>query len=302
MRSTPRRSPRRRGATAATAALTAALVLVALPCRATSREECIDAHGRGQDLREHGALSEARRTFLACAQSTCPTLVQQDCARFAQEVESLVPSVSFAARDGASVDLPDTAVYVDGVLVAERLGDGRAYDVDPGKHSVRFVHAGRAVALDVIVNEGERGRALVATFEMAPPPAPPPRVHEPDPPEVSAKRSPWPLVVAGTGAAALIAGGLLLYVGLHDVPDRCSIGSRECAVPPGDPALSDAHRALGLVDTGIAVGAGGAAVLAGGLVFYLLEPRHRVIERAPGTALAPWVAPGSGGVAVSSRF
>ena len=39
-------------------------------CRAASKDECLEAHGRGQDLRDAGRLTSARQTFLACAQNT----------------------------------------------------------------------------------------------------------------------------------------------------------------------------------------------------------------------------------------
>src|SRR5438270_9544454 len=86
-----------------------------------SKEACIDAHSKGQDARDAGKLSLARKLFLTCAQSTCPELIQGDCAKFTDDLEREQPTVSFVARDGQNADLPDTAVYVDGVLVATRL-------------------------------------------------------------------------------------------------------------------------------------------------------------------------------------
>jgi len=51
-----------------------------------SKDQCIDAHSRGQDAREQGKFSLARRLFLACEQPSCPPLVQSDCARFADDL------------------------------------------------------------------------------------------------------------------------------------------------------------------------------------------------------------------------
>ncbi len=286
--------------TAAMAALALTAWLSEGLCRAASKEECLEAHGRGQDLREKGQLAEARRTFLACAQASCPAIVQEDCARYGQEIEQLVPSVSFAARDSRSADLPDTAVYVDGALTAERLDDGKSYELDPGKHAIRFVHRARVVTLNVVVSEGERGRALVATFD-SPSPAAEPATPAATPAQPRSSRSGLPLVVAGVGAAAMATGAVLVAVGLHEVPPSCSISSHDCTVPPGDPSLSDAHRGMSLANLGVGVGIGGAAVLSGGLLWYLLEPRH-VVEQTTGVAVTPWMGAGSGGVSVSTRF
>ena len=117
---------------------------------------------------------QADRYFLVCAQAACPELVQHDCARFADEVERLLPTVTFVARDAAQNDLPDTSVYVDGTLVASELGDGKARPIDPGRHQVRFVHAGREAVIEVVVVQGEKGRAIVGAFPSteATPPAP----------------------------------------------------------------------------------------------------------------------------------
>ena len=242
---------------------------------AGSREECVDAHGRAQDLREHGQLARARQTFLTCAQSSCPTVVQQDCARFSEELAQLVPTVSFSARDANAADLPSTTVYVDDVLVATRLDDGRAYELDPGKHAIRYVHDGKETTLKVVINQGERGRLLVATFVDR---SVPPRrdVAAPEAPEImastEARRPLFPHVLAGIGAAAAVTGGALFAVGSSSVPDACSVSTKECATPPNDPAIGKAESGVRLANTGLAVGISGAVTLIGGLVWYLVQP------------------------------
>lgn len=251
-----------------------ALSLTAVTGAAGSREECVDAHSRAQDLREHGQLARARQTFLSCAQSSCPTVVQQDCARFSEELGQLVPTVTFSARDANAADLPITTVYVDDVLVTSRLDDGRTYEVDPGKHVVRYEHAGKETSLKVVLNQGERGRLLVATFvehaaskrdghhaaELTEPPIP------------ETRRSALPLVVAGLGAAAAVTGGVLFGVGAGSVPDNCSISTKECAAPPGDASFAQAESGVRLANTGIALGISGAVALVGGIVWYLVQP------------------------------
>lgn len=261
-------------------ALGAALLLASAPALAGPREECLEAHSRAQDQRERGQLARARQTFLACAQSSCPALVQADCAKTGDELGQLVPTVTFSARDASAADLPATSVFVDDVLVASRLDDGKTYELDPGRHVVRWVHDGRETSTKVILSQGEKGRLLVATFAGSSVAAGARRDHEApheaaevvEPPRAEPSRSRVPLVVAGVGGAGMIAGGVLLGVGLANVPSRCSVSTHDCAGPSNDPALGDASSGVRLANLGLAIGVTGAVTLVTGLVWYFLTP------------------------------
>jgi hypothetical protein len=290
----------------------AAVLLAASAARAAppTKEECVDAHARGQDAREAGQLVQADKFFFVCAQAACPDLVQRDCARFADEVERVLPTVTFVARDAALTDLPDTSVYVDGSLVASDLGDGRPHPIDPGKHEVRFVHAGREVVIDVVVAAGEKARALTGTFppaESAPAPAkaapadaapgtgtgsaaPAPR------PAPAASRPAGPLALVAVGAAAVVAGGVLAGVGLARMPSVCSLSAHDCAAPPGDPVFGKASSSVTLINVGAIAGGTGLAVLGGGLAWYLAQPLRP--SKPDAAAIAPWVGPGLAGLAI----
>lgn len=268
------------------------ITFIATTSHATPREECVEAHSRAQDLRERGQLSRARQLFVSCAQSSCPSLVQQDCARFGEELAQLVPTVTFSARDANAADLPLTTVYVDDALVATRLDDGRSYEIDPGKHVVRYVHDGRETTLKVVLNQGERGRLLVATFVDR---AAPPRrdLHEPlaEPapaPAPEPRRPIFPLVVAGFGAAAAITGGVLFGIGASSVPDGCTVSTRECAAAPNDPSLGRAESSVRLANAGLALGIGGLVTIATGLVWYFVQPTSAADSRR-GRIAAPWL-------------
>ena len=275
--------------------LSAALVLasttVTTSSRAGSREECVDAHGRAQDLRDRNQLARARQTFLTCAQSSCPALVQQDCARYSEELAQLVPSVTFGARDASAADLPATSVYVDDVLLATRLDDGRSYELDPGKHLVRYVHDGRETTLKVVLNQGERGRLLVATFidRAAGPPRRDTAVEPGSPPILESRRSVLPLVVAGLGAAGTITGGILIGVGASSVPDVCTTSTRECAAPANDPALAKAESGVRMQNAGIAIGVTGLLTAVGGLVWYLVQPTSVSDDSRRGRSFSPYL-------------
>ena len=163
-----------------------------------TKDECVEAHSRGQDAREKGQLADSKRLFLLCAQSSCPALIQSDCAKFGDELGRTVPSVSFVARDAKGGDLVDTQVYVDGVLVQSRLEEGRSHDLDPGKHTVRFAHAGKDVTQSVVISAGEKGRAIVAVFGDATASAAPARSAVSEEP-AQPSRPIAPLIVAEVG-------------------------------------------------------------------------------------------------------
>jgi hypothetical protein len=267
-----------------------------------TKDECVEAHSRGQDARERGQLADSKRLFLVCAQSSCPALLQSDCAKFGDELARTVPSVSFAARDAKGGDLVDTQVYVDGVLVQSRLDEGKSYDLDPGKHSVRFVHAGKEVIQSIVVSSGEKGRSIMATFgegNGAPPANKGTTTVEPSTPS----RSAVPLVVAALGGAAMIVGGVLLVKGLGDVPDNCSRSAHNCAAPPGDKSFDDAKSAVGSANLGLGIGIGGAAIATIGLIWYFASSPSEP-EKGPtsASAVTPWTDGRGGGASWHFAF
>jgi hypothetical protein len=272
-----------------------------------TKEECVEAHGKGQDARESGQLGRASKLFLTCAQSTCPDLVRSDCARFVDELTRLQPTVTFAAREG-SRDLPDTSVWVDGNLVASSLGDGKAYDVDPGRHEVKFIHGSDETTITIVVAQGEKGRAVVGTFGAATPapsaaasttapPATTATTPVPDAPEP--KRPAGPLVLTGLGAAAVVAGAAMLGVGFAKMPASCSLSTHTCAAPPNDPKLDQAGSAVTMMNLGGLVSGAGAVVLGGSLIWYFAQPLKAAKST---TAVVPWIGPGGGGIAIGGRM
>ena len=285
----------------AAALLSLASSFFATECWALSKEECLEAHGRGQDQRDGGRLTLARQTFLTCAQSACPALVQADCARFGEELDRIVPTVSFAARDTSGGDLPEALVYVDDQPIALRVDDGKSYDFDPGKHTVRFVYEGHETKVSVVLSQGEKGRNVIATFgDVASVSRSAQQASAPGP---EAKRPAGPLFIVGVGAAAAIAGGVLIVAGLKEVPSTCSLGSRQCVAPPGDPSINDAHRGVTLANFGIGLGIGGAALLTGGTIWYFMQPaRIPTKELARRPSVTPWFGSRSGGLSLTGRF
>ena len=269
-----------------------------------SKEECLDAHGKGQDAKEQGKLTLARKLFLTCAQPSCPTLVSNDCARFADDLTRQQPSISLAARDGSGTDLPDTTVYIDDVLVATRLDDGRPHDVDPGKHLIRFTNGGKEQTVTIVIGAGEQGRTVAATFGQ-------PKAGGPNLTSSSSPAAPKPAApqdIHPTGAKALMIGGLVVTVAgaafgafeLSRVPSQCSISTNQCAAAPGDQVFSDAQSAVHLANLGwVATGIGLAAAI-GGTVWYYTGVKHP--ENKEHFAVAPWASSDGGGFAVGGAW
>ncbi|HTR50743.1 MAG TPA: hypothetical protein VMJ10_08555 [Kofleriaceae bacterium] len=277
-------------------AVTIALCAASSLARADlSKEQCLDAHSRGQDAKEQNKLSLARKLFLTCAQPACPAVVQSDCARFADELTRLQPSLTFTARDGSGSDLPDTTVYVDDDLVATRL-DGAPHDIDPGKHVVRFTNAGKDKTVTVVVGDGEKGRIVAVTFGSAQPAAAVGAKTDPAPakPAVKTTHATGARVLVWTGAGLLAAGAAFGAAGYLALPSNCSLSTHQCAAPPGDPAFGKATSAVHLTDIGWGAGLAGLAALGGGLVWYL-SSAHTPKEHL---AVAPWLSPNGAGLAL----
>lgn len=260
-----------------------------------SKEACLESHSRGQDAREQGKLTLARKLFMTCAQPACPALVQNDCARFADDIERYQPWLTFAARDSEGHDLPDTTVYLDGVLVVTRLDDGKPHEVDPGRHTVRFEYGDQQETITVVVGSGEKGRPVVATFRTQAT-----RIsteHQTEPTATPA-RPIGPKILLGAGAALLVGGAALGVIGLSQVPSTCSTSSHECTAAPGDPVFDDAAASMRLSNIGWAVGAVGLGTLTAGLIWYFKSAKDSTDE----TQLAPLLSPDSAGLSIRGRL
>jgi hypothetical protein len=271
-----------------------------------SKEACVDAHSRGQDVRDQGKITLARKLFLTCAQSGCPAAVQGDCARFADDLSNLQPTVNFVARDGYGNDLPNTTVYLDGMLVATTI-DGKPVDVDPGNHVVKFSNGGKDEVVTVVIGSGEKGRIVQARFGSATSSASnssSTQGAERTQPKARGPRTIHPkgsLGLAIAGGVIAVGGGAYAFYGRSQIPSQCQLSSHECAAPPGDPVFKKASDAAGVMNLGIAIAGVGVATLAGGLVWYYAGAKT-IKESSTQQAIAPWVTGDGGGVSVLGRF
>jgi tetratricopeptide (TPR) repeat protein len=153
----------------------------------------------------------------------------------------------------------------------------------------------------------EKSASVAAT---APPPAAaPPQTPPPPPTEANdssqGKRSIVPLIVAGAGGVVLIVGAGVYGKAAKDLThyeDLCP--NRDCGNSAGAAANKEAgneartRKIWGGVVTGV-----GAATLAGGLIWYFVQPRRTASSASLQKPLvSPAVAPGFAGIALSGAF
>lgn len=182
-------------------------------------DACVTATRVGQEQQRAGRLRAARATFVTCDEASCPAEVRSVCERLLEAAEASQPSIVLAARDEAGHDMADVTVSIDGATIEGAL-DGKALDVDPGAHDVRFAaRDGRAESLHVIAHEGEKNRAVQVTFRALA------SSVAPETPEKQGSRAPVPIlsyVLGGVGVfalgtfTALAIDGQHRYDGCHD--------------------------------------------------------------------------------------
>lgn len=155
-----------------------ALVALASPAQAGDdpRTACLQSYEKAQELRLDQKLTEARAQLLVCVQPGCSETAQNDCAAWLKEVDRDLPTVVFEVTGPDGKPLLTPTIEVDGKVLLTEL-DGKAYPVDPGKHTFVFKSAGAERSITEILNVGDKNHKVKATFEMAKPP--PPKVAPP---------------------------------------------------------------------------------------------------------------------------
>lgn len=187
-----------------------------------SADVCTPAYEGAQELKLDGKLVEARQKLLICAQSTCPSFMQSDCAKWDAELEALVPTVILTARDGAGRYLADVRVSMDGHELVTKL-DGRSLPVNPGGHSFRFEQAGQPVVVtSVFVPEGAKGHVVQAT--LGPPPAP-----VTPPPALERPSSLRPVAIYTLGAVGVVGLAGFGVFGLSGTNAEADLRGQPCA-------------------------------------------------------------------------
>ena len=249
------------------------------------KKACVEAHAKGQALVKDGKLTAAREEFITCGRETCPGAIRKECAALLTEVEANQPSIVIEARDEIGRPTTDVKVFVDDTEIAASL-DGRALEIDPGQHSIRYVSKrGKTIEQSVVILEGQRNRKLSAIFGHPPPPPPPP----PKPFQIPVLA----YVAGGVGALGLgsfVVWGLLGNSKQGELEDTCA---PRCSQEDADTMRRDfliADLSLGLA----AVALGAAVVIT--VIENGDEPSPAPAPPPVGVVLRP------GGVAAFGRF
>jgi hypothetical protein len=304
----------REGRTRLAARITVAVAFASTPALAdVTKDQCVDANGKGQELRREGKLTVAREQLQTCANPSCPAMVRDDCTKRLNELEGAQPTIIFDPKDGSGHDLSTVTVTMDGHPFAEKL-DGKALPVDPGEHEFTFTVADQAPVTDnVVIKEGEKERHERVVIGAPPVPtqsapsaqasAGAPAMAPPAPTAHGlGARKVFGLTVGGAGVAGMAVGAVFGAMTFSETSKQKS----DCASPATCPfhalALSDHSTATtdGTVST-VALIAGGALLVGGAVLFF--APIHSSDQPAP-TALVvvPSAGPGRGFLSLSGAF
>jgi hypothetical protein len=218
-----------------------------------AKERCVARYEGGQQLRRERRLAEARRAFAECVQS-CREPLSFDCARWAQEVDTLAPTVRVRVVDENGVSVRDAVVRIDGAV--QIAHDGESVTLDPGARTFEAQSEGRPPArLTITLEEGEREKE--ARLQLAPR-ADPRAPHVEDAPRGLPL---WSYVLGGAGGVA-IAGGVA--VAIKGSLDRSEL-RESCAPDCSSRAVDNVHSKWLVGGTLIAAGVvmSGTAVVIG---------------------------------------
>jgi len=286
---------------------------------------CITAHASGQREAKAGHLRLATQLFTKCgSDDSCPAQLRQECAEFLQSVQQTVPTVIFSVLDEKNQDISSVKVFSTDELIADGL-DGRAIQIDPGKHRLRFLLPwGDVLSSDVLVREGEKNRLIQVKIggedaKDISPKEPDTASPQANPSEEAAAPPPTPMpapavhrnpplgawIAAGTSLVSLGVGTTFAILGSSKKADidACSPNCTAEARPAYDALkrdylIADIGFAIGVVSAGVAtwlfVSPGHHAPQAG----YDSATHRRVLWARP----VAFALPGGGAIAVSGGF
>jgi hypothetical protein len=272
-----------------------ALGVVLVPCSARAAEptklECIAANDAAQDLRRAGKLREAREKLLLCGSTGCPGPVREDCAQRLTEVDGVMPSIVFEAKDGAGNDVAGVTVTMDGQQLPGNLS-GLPVQVDPGEH--RFVFEAEGLSRTektIIVREGERDRHERVVLVQPGPPVlstPAPSSSE------GGSQKTIAFVLGGAGVVGLVVGSVLGLVSKssydHALQTECGNNPNGCS-PQG---IQDGQSAHGQAAASTVAFVAGGVLLGAGAVLYFTAPKASVsVGTTVGTERAGFVVRGA---------
>jgi hypothetical protein len=269
--------------------------LAASVVHADDKATCLDAASKAQRLQDAHKLVEARERLRVCARAQCPAVVQTDCANWLAEVEKTLPTVVFVATTRAGAALVDVKVSIDGLPLAPKL-DGQALPVNAGLHTFHFESASDGSSdQQVLVNEGERNRAVAVVLAAAAPAQTPPSNGSAQETGGRSRASNWVgWVLGGAGVLGLGVGTVFGVVTLGDKRSAHCDDNNVC-----DPGTVGEIKNASLVSD-IGWLAGGTLLAAGvAVVLFVPSGSHGA---AAGIGVAPVFTAGGGEIVTGGRW
>jgi hypothetical protein len=285
----------------------AAFLLAAAAHADMTKEQCIDANAKGQDLLHDDKLTAARAELQSCASATCPAMIRSDCTKLLDDLERRQPAIVFDAKDASGNDLSAVSVTMDGALLLEKL-DGKALHLDPGEHVFVFTTAGAPpVTKKLVLVERDQARREHVVFppdrEMGELAGPAPAPHSPAGPAgtMSTLRV-LGLVSGGAGIVALGVGSAFALMAGSALSDQRSACASPTNCPNHDQAVSDHSTFKTDSSIGTAGFVSGGVLLAAGVAMFLAGGAQSSSGGSAGVLVIPELARGSAGLAVHAAF
>lgn len=255
-------------------------------------QQCAAAAEQAQAARDEGKYRRAREQLFLCSRDVCPGAIKKDCVEWLGQIDSLAPTVVFGAK-GATGDVTDVKVQMDGVTLTERL-DGKPVAVDTGEHTFKFERNGAVKEEKVLIGAGQKGRTISVSFApvvvaMTTERPVPVTTHKED---VSDQSRMIPVyVLGGVGVIGLASFAFFGLSGRSDVSDLEKSCKPNCAQSDVD----HAHTKLLVADISLGVG-----VVSLGVAAYLFFTRPRTETPSAVSGVTFDAGPLAGGAA--ARF
>ena len=264
-----------------------------LAAQPKSGRECAQLHEKAHSLRKDGKLIEAREMFTQCTLSVCPGIIRTECTKASEQLASSVPSIVLVVKRG-DVEVSEAEVLIDDEPLEGGL-DGRAKELNPGRHTVKVtVPNAASVERTILLRENEKQRRIELVVEDAETAA----VVDPSADEEEAASSGPPTVswiLFGVGAAGLASAAYFGFSGLakEDEAESCKV---DC-----DPDAADDIKSSYYTPADISLVIGLASIGVGGYLWYADSNKNKSGEQARiGVGLG--ARPGGGHAVLHGRF
>ncbi|MGK3967863.1 tol-pal system YbgF family protein [Sorangium sp. So ce118] len=247
---------------------------------------CLEQLGRFIEASER-YLQVSRMPLDASASDVFKAAVA-DAGKAYNDLKPRIPKLAVGVRGAPEREVQ---ISIDGKLVPPALV-GVSRPVDPGKHVVEGTWAGRVVRQEVTVSERQEAAVALEFPGVVRRPVVPPAPAGPAP-GTPQRVLGWTAV--GTGAAALVVGGITFGVASALRSDLIGLGCTEKVVCPDTPDTRDkldSYNTVRLVPAPALIV--GGALAAGGVALLLTIPSA---PKPRGATARLWISPSGAGIA-----